>query len=128
MVIRQALRFAVVGGAATVVHYVTALALVTAGGWPPRWANLGGFVVAFAVSFLGQWKWTFGAADAPARRALPAYFAVAVSSFLLNAALFELLLRYAPLPYYVSLALVLGTVAALTFVLSRKWAFGPRRA
>lgn len=128
MVVRQALRFAVVGGAATAVHYMTALGLVAAFGWSPRWANLGGFLVAFAVSFLGQWKWTFGAEKAPGRRALPAYFVVAVSAFLLNALLFELLLRFTPLPYYVSLAIVLGAVALLTFIASRRWAFGSARA
>jgi putative flippase GtrA len=127
MAVRQALRFAVVGSAATAVHYVIALGLVSAIGWSPRWANLGGFLVAFAVSFVGQWKWTFSAAKAPAQRALPAYFLVAISSFLLNAALFELLLRYTPLPYYVSLAMVLGAVAVLTFVVSRRWAFSGSR-
>jgi len=125
MSIKQALRFVVVGGAATTVHYVAAVVFVSAGLLTARLANVAGFLCAFSVSFIGQWKWTFGASKAPLRRALPAYFTVAVTSFLLNVLLFELLLRFTPLPYYVSLAIVLAAVTFVTFLASRLWAFRP---
>jgi len=56
---------------------------------------------------------------------IAAYFTVAVTSFLLNVLLFELLLCFTPLPYYVSLAIVLATVAFITLLANRLWAFRP---
>ena len=60
------------------------------------------------------------------RRALPSFFLIAVSGFLLNALAYQLLLTYTPLRYDAALAIVLVAVAALTFVLSRAWAFRSR--
>lgn len=120
---KRFLRFITVGTAATGVHYVAAIAFVASGIFSPRAANVAGFLCAFSVSFLGQWNWTFDDSRAPLGRALPAYFLVALSSFLLNASLFELLLRRTALPYYISLALVLSAVTAVTFLASHFWAF-----
>ena len=125
MSIKQAFRFIVVGLAATAVHYATAVAFASAEILNPRMANVAGFLCAFSVSFMGQWRWTFRDSGSRLGRALPAYFLVALSSFLLNVTLFELLLRLTMLPYYVSLALVLGAVTVITFLASRLWAFRP---
>ena len=124
--IAQLVRFGAVGAAAALTHFVVAVSAVRWGGVLPQWANVIGFGVAFVVSFLGQWRWTFRSADAPWRRALPSFFLIAVSSFLLNALAYQLLLTYTPLRYDVALAIVLVAVAALTFVLSRVWAFRSR--
>ncbi|MCS7101107.1 MAG: GtrA family protein [Burkholderiaceae bacterium] len=121
----QVLRFGLVGAAATVAHFAVAVAAVRALALDPRWANALGFAVAFAVSFVGQWRFTFGGAGTPFARALPAYLLVAGAGFALNAAAYHALLRYTALRYDVALALVLVAVAALTFAASRWWAFRP---
>jgi putative flippase GtrA len=123
VIVRQTLRFAAVGVVATLVHYLVALTLKGAGVLGPMGANAVGFVVAFGVSFLGQWQWTFRDMEAPLRSALPAYFAVAVASFCLNMVLLALLLDLAGLPYPVALGLVVLVVAFISFVVSRLWAF-----
>jgi putative flippase GtrA len=92
----------------------------------PQLANVVGFLVAFTVSFLGQWRWTFGAHAAPLLRALPSFFLVSVGGFAANALAYRWLLTHTALRYDVALALVLIGVAAMTFLLSRFWAF--RRA
>jgi putative flippase GtrA len=126
VIARQSFRFVAVGAAATLVHYVVALVLEGSGALGPMTANLAGFLVAFVVSFLGQWRWTFREADAPLARALPSYFAVSLGSFGLNALLLKLLLTWGVLPYAVALAVVLLLVAMGTFLLSRVWAFRSR--
>lgn len=59
----------------------------------------------------------------PHRQALPRFFGVSCLSFCVNEAMYFALLRYAPLDYRVSLAIVLFAVAALTFLLGKLWAF-----
>ncbi len=121
--IGQVVRFGLVGAAAAATHFGVAVASVRALALDPQLANVVGFVVAFTVSFLGQWRWTFGAHGAPLARALPSYFLVALGGFAVNAIAYRWLLMHTPLRYDVALALVIGFVAAMTFVLSRFWAF-----
>lgn len=122
--LKQILHFAGVGGAAAATHFGAVLVLAS-GGIPPLLANVFAFLIAFQVSYFGHRRLTFAATAAklPHRQTLPRFFAVSVSSFLLNEAMFALLLRYTSLPYQVSLAIVLVAVAALTFLLSRTFAF-----
>ena len=108
------------------MHWSTATVLMFVA-VAPLIANIGGFLVAFCVSYTGQRYLTFKAADIPHRRALPRYFLVSVSSFGLNEALFYLLLTYTPIPPQIALAIVLLSVAAGTFVMSRRWAFARQR-
>lgn len=121
--IGQVVRFGMVGAAAAATHFVVAVACVRGLSLDPQLANVVGFLIAFALSFLGQWRWTFGAHAAPLARALPSYFLVALTGFAANALAYRWLLTHTPLRYDVALALVLIAVAAMTFVLSRFWAF-----
>ncbi|HEY9104738.1 GtrA family protein [Chitinimonas sp.] len=119
---RRLPRFIVVGSLAAAVHWGTANLLML-GQMAPLLANVGGFGVAFVVSYLGQRHWTFTAGHLAHRHTLPRYFLLACSGFAGNEALFYLLLRYTPLPPAIALALVLGLVAVATFLLSRGWVF-----
>jgi putative flippase GtrA len=56
---------------------------------------------------------------------LKRFFLVSFASFALNEFLYYLLLRFTALDYRSALAIVLIAVAALTFVMSRCWAFRP---
>lgn len=89
----------------------------------PLWANVLGFAVAFQVSFLGHWRWSFRQQNARWQQALPRFAVVASTSFGCNELMLAGLLRWTAWPVPVSLALVLVAVASLTFVLSRFWAF-----
>jgi putative flippase GtrA len=124
--IGQVVRFGMVGAAAAATHFVAAVACVRGLAIDPQIANVIGFLIAFSVSFLGQWRWTFAAFDAPLARALPSFFLVSLAAFAANAIAYRLLLTHTRLRYDAALAIVLIAVAAVTFVLSRFWAF--RRA
>lgn len=126
----RVLRFGIVGLTAAAVHYWVVIALVELLHIAPLQANAGGFIVAFWVSYFGHRHWTFSDAVAThAQGAHPSFLRfllVAVLGFCMNELLFYLLLRYAGWPYYLALAVVVFTVAVMTYVLSRLWAF--RRA
>lgn len=124
--IGQIVRFGLVGAAAAATHFAVAVACVRWVALDPQIANVVGFLVAFAVSFAGQWRWTFAAQAAPVARALPSFFLVSILGFATNAIAYRWLLTHTRLRYDVALALVLIGVAAVTFVLARFWAF--RRA
>ena len=92
-------------------------------GIDPLLANVGAFITAFQVSYWGHRGWTFRAGDQRHGRTLPRFVLVSGGSFLLNEALYYILLRYTSLDYRLSLLIVLVIVAALTYILSRQWAF-----
>lgn len=103
-----------------VVHWLVVRLLVPAG-FAPLLANVIGFGTAFNVSYFGHRNWTF-ASDAAHSTTFWRFFLVALSSFALNEAMYFVLLRWG-MDYQIALAIVLVTVAVLTFVLSKTWAF-----
>jgi putative flippase GtrA len=117
--------FVVVGSAAAGVHFVVVVALVRWGGWQPPIANVAGWLIAFLCSFAGHHHTTFRDARAPVARAALRFFAVSALGFAVNQLAYVLLLRLSGLRYDVALALVLVGVAAMTYVLGRRWAFEP---
>jgi putative flippase GtrA len=119
--IAQLARFGVVGIAAMAVHWVV-VALIVPLGVTPLLANVIGFATAFNVSYFGHRNWTFTSSDGHATT-LTRFLGVAIASFVLNELMYSVLLRYTALDYRIALLLVLVAVAALTFVLSRYWAF-----
>jgi putative flippase GtrA len=89
-------------------------------------ANVGGWLVAFVVSFLGQWRLTFRAHGAPWLRALRRFFLLSLTGFAINEASYAILLRLTPYRYDVLLAIVLVGVAVMTYFLGSRWAFRGR--
>jgi putative flippase GtrA len=118
--IRQLARFGAVGIAAMAVHWLV-VALLVPLGVRPLLANGAAFAIAFNVSYAGHRRFTFAAATAQ-HSTLKRFLGVALLSFALNEMLYYLLLR-AGMEYRAALLVVLVAVAALTFVLSRYWAF-----
>lgn len=117
--------FVVVGSAAAGVHFLVVVALVRWAGWQPPVANVAGWLLAFVCSFAGHYHTTFREARAPVVRAARRFFAVSALGFAVNQLAYVLLLRLSPLRYDLALALVLVGVAAMTYLLGRRWAFEP---
>lgn len=115
-------RFGLVGIVAAAVHYCVAL-LLMAFVVSPLLANVVGYLVAFQVSFLGHFQWSFAESNVPRKTAMRRFFSVSLFSFLVNEALFAMLLKWSLFSPQVALLLVLFTVAAFTFLLSKCWAF-----
>lgn len=120
--IGQIFRFALVGGAATLVHLLVGVTLIHAG-WAPVLANAAAFSIAFTVSFAGHFGYTFVGANASLRAALTRFIALALAGFAANEAILAGLLTRHIFSPTATLVLSTGLVAAVTFVLARKWAF-----
>lgn len=119
----EALRFIIVGVSALLTHWLVVILLVSAAGLPPLLANVFAFLVAFNVSYFGHRHLTFNASERSHRQTLPRFATVAASSFLVNETLYWLLLNFTPLRYDLAMLLVLGTVAGMTYLLGKFWAF-----
>ena len=115
--------FVAVGCVAAAVHFGVVVALVELLALPPLLANVGGWLVAFVVSFCGQWLLTFRGTGAPWQQALPRFFLLSLGGFAVNEAAYALLLHFSALPYDLLLGLVLVGVAVMTYLLSSRWAF-----
>lgn len=127
---RRLRRFVFVGASAALVHLLSA-ALCVRLGLHPLAANVVAFHIAFVVSYIGQSRLTFADRDVSVRDGLPRFLAVSYLGFATNETMYALLLAYTRLHYLVALAGVLVAVAAMTFLLSRAWAFrerGPHRS
>jgi putative flippase GtrA len=122
-VTRELWWFGVVGISALLVHFLLVSVILVPAGLAPLIANILGFLLAFQVSYWGHRRLTFQAGHIAHRQALPRFFAVSCLSFCVNEALYFSLLHYTSLDYRAALLLVLFTVAALTFVLGKLWAF-----
>lgn len=120
---RELFWFGVIGVSAMAVHYLAVTLLLVPAGLSPLIANVIGFLIAFQVSYHGHRRQTFQARHVPHRQALPRFFAVACLSFAVNEVMYAGLLNFTGLDYRVALLIVLFTVAALTFVLGKLWAF-----
>ena len=111
------LRFALVGAVATLVHMAVASLLLSLWSWPAYGANLGAFLVAFGVSYLGHRHLTFARAGSPWR-----FLLVALAGFGLNNLLLTGLLACG-LPALAALLVATALVPVFSYLLSSLWVF-----
>lgn len=120
---RRIALFIVVGCGAAAVHWGVVVWLVSQWGWRPLLANVLGWLVAFSVSFAGHQSLTFRGHGAALSVAATRFFAISAGGFAINEAAYAMLLTWSDQRYDLMLAVVLVAVAAVTYLLSRHWAF-----
>lgn len=123
--LRQLLSFGTVGVFATLAHVATAWLLIDGFALDKYLANLLGATAAFAVSFLGNARFTFET-DRSLARCAARYLGVTLVSLALTSAIVAFVDRYG-LPTWLYVAIVLATVPPVTFLLAKLWAFQPLR-
>jgi putative flippase GtrA len=121
--INQLMRFSVVGGSSSVVHFTCVLLLVHFVQYHPLHANIIAFLVGFLVSFFGHRYWTFKGTTRSFLQSLPRFLLIASISFALNETFYWYLLTYVHMYYLEALVIVLAAVSVVTFTLSKLWAF-----
>ena len=122
--VHQVPLFAVVGAAATLTHVAAALSAREAAGLEPLQANFVGYLMAVGVSYLGNARLTFR------RRALHGpqfmrFIFVSLLGLALTHGLTWVLVQRLHWPFWAGLGVVAVAVPALSFGLSRVWAFRP---
>lgn len=122
MINRQILRFFIIGTSASATHFIGVVCLVELFTLQPLIANIFAFFLAFQISYIGHRYWTFNHRQ-HALGSLPKFFTVASFGFIMNEGLFALCLHVFNWYYPIALAITLITVAIMTFILSKFWAF-----
>jgi putative flippase GtrA len=123
-VIKRIAWFVFVGCMAAAVHLGTVVLLVSGFDWLPLVANIVAWLVAFCVSFSGHWHLTFPHSGAPMVRAIRRFFLISLIGFVINEAMYAVLLNLTGTRWYaVVLFFVLLAVAVMTWLLSSRWAF-----
>lgn len=119
----QFVKFALVGGFATMLHYAILVVLVEGLRWPPVAATSVGFVVSALGNYLLNRRFTFRSRRRHVEAALR-FVIVAVVGFCVNASVVWLAFNAVGLHYLV--AQVVATLATLgwNFVGNRHWTFG----
>ena len=119
---RRFLRYCVVGGLGTVVHFGTTMFLVEMLGIDAVLATVIGFLGALAVSFMLNRRWVFASRVAVAS-GLARYSLVSGLGFVLNVAIMALVTRVLELDYRIGLALVVLIIPVTNFTLNARWTF-----
>jgi putative flippase GtrA len=114
--------FLVVGAVAAAVHWCVVVCLVRGLGFAPLLANIIGWLVAFVASFAGHYLLTFRDQSAPLGRSALRFFGVSALGFSINESIYAITLALG-WRYDWALLIVLIAVAAMTYLLSRRWAF-----
>ncbi len=118
----QSLRFGFVGAVATLVHLTVGSTWIALN-VNPLWANLWAFMTALLVSFLGHQFFTFRGHGRPIRSTAMRFFSVAVLGFVVNELILLTLTKLLQISPTLSLIISTLSVAIMTFILSRLWAF-----
>lgn len=116
------LRFVAVGILATLVHMAAALGLLVIPKFPIMAANVTAFLLAFSVSFTGNFFWTFQARG-PIRKSLSRYLLIAAGAFFANNLVLAGLLGTHRIDAMKAIVISAAVVPVCTYVLSRLWAF-----
>ena len=116
-------RFGLVGVGATATHMLVAAALITHLKLNPFVANSAAFIVAFFISFLGHYFWSFQSKAQSANQALKKFFLIAAGGFGFNTLVLAALLKSGITTPLSSTMIAIGVVPVITFIASRFWAF-----
>ena len=115
------LRFVLVGGLATVIHFAILVALVEGAGVGPTAATTAGYLTSAAVNYAVNRSFTFRSAAAHLNAA-PKFAAMCLAGVTLNAALLWTLIQFG-LHYIPSQILTTAVVVAFNYSVASRWVF-----
>jgi putative flippase GtrA len=121
--LRKIITFGFVGVAASVLHFVVAVAAMRVFGAPILLANLFGFVIAFSLSYVGHYKWTFQS-SANHKVSAPKFAVTAVMGYLVNNVTLIILISATDVELSLFILIAIGVSAATVYLFSNRWVFG----
>lgn len=119
----EAMRFAMVGVAATAAHYTVALLLADYGN--VYGANLLGYLAAVAISYFGHQRVSFQLApgDISHRRQLPRFVLGSLGGLALSYLVLAIAAHLLGAPDWLALAAAVGLVPIYSFLFNKLWVF-----
>ena len=121
-----AARFGLVGLLSTTVHIAIVWFLLRETSITPILANTIAFLMAFGISFTGNYFWTFRSPGSP-RRAMFRFFLIAVCAFAANTLLLAFLVKNSWFSPVISAVFSASVVPVISFAASRLWGFKEQR-
>lgn len=119
----QSGRFIVVGIAATLTHFLSAMLLIDGLGLPSAaLANAIGVVAGSTVSYAGNYFWTFRSGGSHRVR-LPKFIASYLTVFVLSSLAMLFIADLGGIAYLLPLLGVVTVTPVITFLLNRYWVF-----
>lgn len=120
----QIFKFAFVGSIATAIHAGLFVFIIEAKIATALQANFIAFAVAFLISFLGQYHWTFrNSSETHWAKKMAKFMIVALIGLGLNTAAVYIIVDKLLLPYLYAVLFMVTVVPVTTFVINKKWAF-----
>ena len=116
------LRFASIGFLSTVTHGVVLNVLVLGAGVHPTLANVGAFLTAFTVSYLGHYYFSFRSKNTHVETASK-YFVAALVGLAINTLIFAVIVNWMNLHYMIAFAAVIVLLPPIMFLISKKFVF-----
>jgi putative flippase GtrA len=121
--LKQIIRFGLVGSSAALVNFSIVVALVESGLLTPLVANVVAFFIAFHVSYFGHRYWTFSRTSQTHKTAMPRLLLLSISNFIINEGIFYVFLNTFKLPYPLALFFTLAVLPVITFTINKLWVF-----
>lgn len=115
-------RFAIIGFAASVTYYLFGLLLVNICKLNLLFGNAVAFIISFAVSYLGQARWTFQSSNL-IRETLPKFAAIQLVALFFNGFIIDFLCRKVHLPYPLAMLAAIAIVPVAVYVTCKFWVF-----
>jgi putative flippase GtrA len=119
--------YVVAGLAATGTHYVVMVVIINQAMLPEVIASCIGFLAGACVKYPLNY-WAVFSSEQRHAVAIPRYVMSLAIGFVLNAAIFAILLRVLDVHYMVSQVLTTGAVLVVNYLLARYWIFLARDA
>ncbi len=120
--IAQISRFGVIGIAAMLCHGFSLWIWVETIEVQPVLANSYAFLMAFCVSYLGHYHWTFRSTDRHVESTIK-FFVVALAGFVLNALIMYLITVIYGLSHWWGFLLIVVSIPLMTYLVGRYWVF-----
>ena len=116
------IRFIIIGGTATALHYLILIALVQTGAADAVVASSIGFSVSAVLNYVLNRSLTF---KSRARHidSFPKFFLVAITGLLINGSIIWLLLATGLMHYLLAQVIATGTTLIWNFLLNKFWTF-----
>jgi len=119
---RHALRFVLVGGIATLVHYAILIWLTEMTSVGSVLASAVGFTVSVAFNYLGNYYFTFGSSERH-WHAGPKFAVVATVGLMLNTGMMYVFIAHLATPYMLAQLVATALVTLWNFFANRHWTY-----
>lgn len=119
---RELLTFFIVGAAATLTHIGVAIFIESLLGFQPQLANLGGYVSAVGLSYIGHVRLTFRVSKNHALH-MPRFVVVSLVGLAIGSGCVDILIVRNDVPFVYAMVIVGLAVSSTTFLLSKSWVF-----